>query len=120
MRAGDLRQRVTVQVRTEGSDGHDGLVETWAPVQPARRSAQVLPLVGRDLERAQQVDPRVSHRMRLRYWRTYQADLDGGRVHVVYHPTSDSADDRTFEIVSPPIDLEERHIELQVLCREAA
>lgn len=117
---GELRQRVTVQVRTETSDGHKGFTEAWANVPPVRRAAGVKPLAGRDLERARQIDPRISHEVRLRFWREYRDHLDGGRTRLLYHPTADSSDDRTLEIVSPPVDVEERHEELTVLCREAA
>lgn len=118
LKAGDLAQRVSVQLRTETSDGHDGYTESWATTH-RRVSARVRPLVGRDLERARQTDPRASHEVTLRFWRAYQADLDGGRVRLVYHPTSASADDRTFEIVGAPIDLEEAHEALQLVCKEA-
>lgn len=113
---GDLRQRVTVQRRIDTSDGHDGFTETWTTVNPARRSAQVLPLEGRDLERARQVDPRISHQVTLRYWRAYQTDLAGGRTRVIYHDVTD----RTFEIVSPPLDVEENHVWVQMQARELA
>lgn len=113
-----LAQRVSVQTRTETSDGHDGYTESWATTH-RRVSARVRPLLGRDLERARQIDPRASHTVTLRYWRAYQADLDGGRARIVYHPTSDSADDRTFEIVTAPIDLDEAHVALEMTCKEA-
>ncbi len=116
MFAGDLRDRVTVQLRTEQTDGHDGLLEAWLPVH-SRIPAKVVPLMGRDLERARQVDPRISHEVALRYWRAYPQDLDGGRARLVYH---DTPRDRVFEIVGPPVDLDERHDELRVTCREAA
>lgn len=114
MDAGALRQRVTLQARTETSDGHDGLTETWANVSPIRRAAKVEPLQGRDLESAKQVDPRISHKVTLRYWRAYPDDLDGGRARLVYHDVND----RTFELVSPPIDVAERHEWLKMFCRE--
>lgn len=117
--AGELRHRVTVQTRTEVSDGHDGVNETWSALR-SRVAARVDPLLGRDLERARQIDPRISHQVSLRYWAAYQADLKGGRSRLVYHPTASASDDRTFEIVTPPIDVNERHEELSVLCREAA
>lgn len=120
MTIGEARHRVTVQVRTETSDGKDGVVETWADVSPRRRSAQVKPLYGRDLERAQQIDPRISHEVTLFYWGDYRTDLVGGRAQLIYHPTSVSTDDRTFEIVAPPIDVDEDHTELRMFCREAA
>jgi SPP1 family predicted phage head-tail adaptor len=118
--SGKYLHRVTVQVRTETEDGHDGFTESWDDVRPIRRSAQVRPLAGRDLERARQIDPRISHEVTLRFWRGYRDDLDGGRTRLVYHPTNDSDDDRTFEIVSPPTDVDEAHRELLMLCREAA
>lgn len=118
MQAGALRQRVSVQARTETTDEHDGYAADSWTTSRSRIAAHVEPLVGRDLERAQQVDPRISHRVRLRYWRAYLDDCDGGRAHLVYHPSSDSEDDRTFEIVTPPVDVDERHVEIQVWCRE--
>jgi head-tail adaptor len=118
--ASEAAQRVTVQTRTETDDGHGGFTVTWADLPPRRRAARVKPLAGRDLERAQAVDPRISHEIGLFYWRSYRTDLVGGRAQLVYHPTSDADDDRTFEIVTPPIDVDERHADLLMLCREAA
>jgi SPP1 family predicted phage head-tail adaptor len=116
---GRLRHRVSIQARTEVSDGHDGYTETWATTR-SRWAAMVEPLIGRDLERARQVDPRISHRVTFRYWRAYRDDLDGGRVRVVYHPTSLSSDDRTFEVISAPVDVGEAHVAVQVECKELA
>jgi len=115
MTAGDLRDRVTIQRRTETSDGHDGVTETWSLVR-SRVSAQVQPLAGRDLERARQIDPRISHDVTLRYWPSYRADLDGGRARLVQHGLVDV----TLEIVGPPIDVDGRHVWLRMPCREAA
>lgn len=114
--AGSLRQRVTIEARTQTPDGHDGYTESWASLY-ARVPAQVRPLAGRDLERARQIDPRVSHELTLRYWRDYRTDLDGGRARLVWH---DGDTDVTLEVVAPPVDVEARHIALQLLCREAA
>lgn len=115
MRAGDLRDRVTIQRRTEASDGHDGVTETWSTVY-RRVSAKVQPLSGRDLERARQIDPRISHDVTLRYWQSYRSDLDGGRARLVHH----GVEDVTLEIVGPPIDVDGRHEWLRMPCREAA
>jgi SPP1 family predicted phage head-tail adaptor len=115
MQAGDLPHRVTLEQVTEVSDGHDGLTQSWSTAI-FRMPARVRPLQGRDLERARQIDPRITHEVALRYWRDYPSDLDGGRTRLVYHDISD----RTFEIVGPPVDEEERHIRLVVPCKEAA
>lgn len=119
MGAANRCQRVSVEVRTETADGHGGYTDTWA-VRHRRWSARVRPLAGRDLERARQIDPRISHEVEFGYWRAYRDDLDGGRVRLVYHATSEATDDRTLEVVAPPIDVEERHEDVIVLCREAA
>jgi SPP1 family predicted phage head-tail adaptor len=115
LRAGELRQRVSIQTRTETSDGHDGYTESWATVH-SRWPAMVAPLVGRDLERARQIDPRLSHHVTLRYWLDYATDLKGGRARLVYHDVSD----RTFEVIGPAIDHDERHEMLTFTCREVA
>lgn len=115
MQASRLPHRVTIEVRTEVPDGHDGFTESWVP-RRRRVAAAVRPLVGRDLERAQQIDPRISHEVTLRYWRAYQLDLDAGRTRVMYH----GIDDRPFELVSPPIDVDEAHDRVLLACREAA
>ena len=118
MEAGALPHRVSLQVRTEVSDGHRGFTETWAP-RSRRWSARVIELSGRDLERAKQIDPRISIDVRLRYWSAYRDDLDGGRTQLIYHVNADSDDDRTLEIVTPPVQIVD-HQEIQVLCKEAA
>ena len=115
--AGELRHRVTIQSIPEIDDGHDGFIDGPPVTVQARIPARVKPLIGRDLERARQIDPRLSHEVTVRYWRNYPTDLAGGRTQLVYHAPSA---DRTFEIVSPPVDVEEAHIMLQFPCREAA
>lgn len=116
MTAGDLRQRVTVQTRTKASDGHDGYTEAWSEVRH-RLPALVKPLMGRDLDRARQIDPRASHEVTVRFWGDYPTDLDGGRARLVWHD-GDSGD-RTLEIVEPPREMEYR-VSLVMTCREAA
>ena len=74
-------------------------------------------LSGRDLERARQIDPLITIDLRQRFWRAYRDDMDGCRARLVYYPTSNSDDDRTLEMVTPPIQLVDRQ-EIQVLCKE--
>lgn len=113
--AGALPHRVSIQLLSEQSDGKDGYVDDLTTVH-RRIPARVRPLLGRDLERAHQVDPRITHEVTLRYWRNYANDLMGGRSTIVYHDSTD----RVFDIIGPPIDVEEQHIELRQTCKEAA
>src|SRR3990167_4883684 len=115
MQAGDLIHRVSLQTRTETSDGHDGFTESWTTVQ-TRIAARVAALAGRDLERARQIDPRASHELHLRYWRAHNDDLDGGRARVIWHDDG-AIGDRTLEMVEPPRETEHR-VSLAATCRE--
>lgn len=116
MHAGDFLHRVSIQTRTETSDGHDGFTESWATVQ-GRIAAHVVTLEGRDLERARQIDPRATYDVRLRYWRAHNDDLDGGRARVIWHDDG-AVGDRTLEIVEPPREVQSRVL-LAMTCKEA-
>lgn len=113
MRAGQLRHRVTITDTLEVSDGHHGFAEDQKVVLATRIPAEVTMLKGYELVRAQQVDPRASYGVLIRY----MPGLKAGQT-VVYH--DDHAGDRPLEVVARPIETEERHRALQLLCREAA
>lgn len=113
MRAGELRHRVTVWKALEVDDTHGGFQPGGDVALYARLPARVDPLSGRELERAQQIEPRTTHRIVLRY----RPDITAG-LTLTYH--DDFRGDRDFEIVAPPLDPGERHRDLELLCREAA
>lgn len=115
MTAGELIHRVSIQTRSEASDGHDGVVESWTTGQ-ARIASRVVGLAGRDLERARQIDPRASYEVTLRYWSAYNDSLVGGRARVIWHDTG-AIGDRTLEIVGPPRETEHRAT-LVLVCGE--
>lgn len=118
MRRGELHHRITIQVPLEVADAHDGLeAPSWVPVQ-WRIPAHVRPLQGRDLERARAIEPRTSHEVTTLFWRNYRHDTRGGRCRVVYH--GHDLEDRILEVVAPAVDVDERHEEVRMLCREAA
>lgn len=111
MQAGPLRHRVSIEDKTEADDGHHG----WTPTSVAvatRIPAAVETLTGVALERAQQIAPRTSHRVRLRY----RTGIKSGQTVVYHHADGD----RDLEIVGPPIEPDARRIELHLMCREAA
>lgn len=114
MNAGDYRERVSIQTRTESDDGHGAHDETWTTVQ-ARIAAQVVELAGRDLERAWQIDARATHEVRLRYWRAHNDSLKGGRAQVIWHDDG-ALGDRTLEIIGPAREVE--RVQLVLLTKE--
>jgi SPP1 family predicted phage head-tail adaptor len=114
MQAGELRQRVTIEVRAKKSDGSDGVTEVWSPVC-RRIAAKVEPLAGKELDHARQIDPRAGHQVSVRYWNAYRVQFTA-RSRIVYH---DGGTNRILEPVEPIREVEERET-LQVICREAA
>lgn len=65
MRAGELRERITIQQATATRDAIGGEVEAWTTY--AEMYAAIEPLSGRELFAAKQVAGEVSHRVRIRY-----------------------------------------------------
>lgn len=103
MKAGTLRHRVTLQrlVSAQGASGD--LAQSWADVTTVY--AAVEPLSGREYWQAQQVAAETSIRVRIRYRQGVEPTM-----RVLYGS-------RILEILGI-VDLEERHVELQLMCRE--
>ncbi|WP_374711533.1 phage head closure protein [Symbiobacterium terraclitae] len=98
-----FRQRVTLQQHVVGQDEYGQPIDTWQDV--ATVWAAVEPLRGREYFAAHQVQAEVTTRIRIRYRRGIRPEM-----RVLY-------DGRVFNILSV-IDPEERHRELQLMCRE--
>lgn len=105
MNPGSLRHQVTIQGVTRTDDAGGGYTEVPVTIA-AGVWAAVEPLEGTERIRAMQTEASATHRVRIRY----RADVTAAQR--VIH------EGRALELVSPPIDREERHVELVLLCRE--
>lgn len=90
----------------EVSDGEDGL--TQSEVTVCEPWVSLVPLEGRELERARQRDARATHQVRTHY----RAGID---VRMFMRCKG-----RVFELTSPPLNVEERNVELQFLVVETS
>lgn len=106
MRAGLIRQRITIESATEAANATGELIPTWSAL--ATRWASVEPLQGRERFAAQQVQPETDHRIRLRY----DTALTGlkPKMRVKFET-------RVFDVLAV-LNLEERNREFELLCRE--
>ena len=98
LQLGLLRQRLVHEVPVESRDLDGGVVTEWKAMGVLW--AQVEPLSGRKLELAQRQEPRVSHRVTLRYHATLaprdRLVLHGGRaLHVHSVIDTDARNDET-------------------------
>lgn len=108
MRAGDLRHLVTLQSLVAASPDQKATGEpdtTWTDWHAVH--AAVEPLRGRELIAAQALQSDVDTRIRIRYRAGVSAAM-----RVVFGT-------RHYDIVTV-IDPSERHIELQLMCRQGA
>lgn len=110
MRAGKLRHRVEIRKPTASQDSYGESDITWSV--ESRRWAAIEPLSGRELYVAQQVNPQVTHRIRMRYFSGLTSDR---RIRYV---AKTGATARIFNI-SPPLTVDERNREYRLDCIEA-
>lgn len=104
MRAGKLRHRISIEraIETQDSSYNEAVLQ-W--VLFAEVSANIIPLSGRELIRAKQVELETDTEITIRY-------MDGlsPKMRIVYR-------DRVFEILNI-INTEERNREIRLLCSE--
>ena len=104
MRAGKLRHRISIEraIETQDSSYNEAVLQ-W--VLFAEVSANIIPLSGRELIRAKQVELETDTEITIRY-------LDGlsPKMRIVYRG-------RFFEILNI-INTEERNREIHLLCSE--
>jgi len=103
MNPGRLNKRITLQrlktVKVNGiaTKQWEDVATVWASIEPLR---------GREYFAATAVNAEVTTRVKIRYRSGVTADMRG-----LYGS-------RVFDIKSPPIDPEERHEELHLMCSE--
>lgn len=103
MRAGLLREYVTVQKYTATRDAYGAETKTWATHVTAW--AAIEPLAGREYTEMRMSTAEVTHRIRLRY----QAGITPS-MRVLFGS-------RVFDVLSV-IDILERTKEVHLMCRE--
>lgn len=98
-----FRHRITFQKEEKTPDGVKGFTVAWNDFAVAW--ASIAPLVGREYFYAHQITAEVTHRIRMRYRKDINSKM---RI---------TLGERVFNIESI-IDMEERHVYLELLCRE--
>ena len=101
MRAGKLRHRIVVQTAIEGRDTVGQPIETWNPVFTTW--ADVQPLTGRELLRAQEVNAESTIRVTMRYNTHVSASarllVDGTRILDINSPINNREINRSLELL---------------------
>jgi SPP1 family predicted phage head-tail adaptor len=104
VQAGKYRYPATIQKRQMGQDGYGSTTQDWITVLNAR--VGVFPISGREFFEQHVENPELTHKVYMRYIRnTVTPDM-----RILY-------DGRTF-LIHSVIDYQERHTELQLICKE--
>jgi SPP1 family predicted phage head-tail adaptor len=104
MNPGKRNKRITFLQNPEGQGSYGNEEGDWPEF--ATVWASIDPIRGREFFAAQQVNSEITHKINIRYRTGIKSDMK-----IKYGI-------RNFDIISPPIDLEERHRELEFMCRE--
>lgn len=108
MRAGDMRRRLTIQVRGTTQDTFNQQVTTWTDV--ATVWADIQTLTGKELLAAAATQTQLTHIVRIRY----QAQFANPKVMAAMRCMYGT---RIFNI-SASIDVDEQHRIIELLCQE--
>lgn len=112
IRIGPLRHRVNIlrPDTTKGSYGSD--VISWSTDKTVW--AAIWPLKGSEYFQAQEIKSSVTHKIRIRYATLNETTAINAKCRF-----EKIDDERQFEIISPPINFEDRNIYLDIMCAEA-
>lgn len=114
MRAGNLRHRITIQLKTETADGTGGFIETWPEKDWVEVWASVIPLRGVELIEAMKLEGNVRHKIEMRYRRQlYSIIAPSPIVKRLYWEKRD----RYFNIISV-INVRELNRKLEIMAEE--
>jgi SPP1 family predicted phage head-tail adaptor len=104
MKAGKLDRRIIIEQVVESTDGIGGTVETWSTFDTVW--AEFVSQTGREFFAAKQINTALDQILRIRY----RAGLNA-KMRVKYGT-------RIFNIIAPPIDVNEAHVEIKLMCEE--
>lgn len=104
MRGGDLRHRIIIQFPNQIADGLGGLATTWEFF--AEVAAAIWPTTAKERVQDQQLAGQITHKIRIRY------------LHGIVPQMRILFGKRIFQIAGPPINFEERNVQLDFLCVE--
>lgn len=107
MNPGNLRHRITFQKLSEIQNDYGEEIGTdWIDVKTVR--ASVNPISAREFFAAEKMNSEVSHKIYMRYIRSLKITPD---MRIKFG-------ERHFELIGPPINFQERNVDLQLLCKE--
>lgn len=101
---GELRHRITIQKLNNSQNEYGEISEFWEDILNIR--AGIYPISGKDFFAAETTNNEITHKINIRY------------VPGITSAMRIKFGERYFEIISPPINFQEKNILLQIMCKE--
>jgi SPP1 family predicted phage head-tail adaptor len=101
---GEFRHIIIFQKKSGVQNSYGENTDDWIEVIKAR--VGIYPISGKEFFTADTVNSEVTHKITMRYMPGITSDM---RIKF---------GERIFQLISPPINFQERNIELQLLCKE--
>lgn len=104
MNPGELNKKIAFQKLETSQNSYGELTEQWVDVCTVW--ASIKPISAKEYYAAETVSSEVTHNVKIRYRQGLSSDM-----RILYNI-------RIFEIISPPINLNEKNFELLFKCKE--
>ena len=104
MLAGKLRHKITVQTSTDTLNGYGEPVESWATYKTLMSSIQTTG--AREFDELNKTHGELSHLVKVRHVQGITS-----KMRIIF-------DNRTLEIIAPPINIYSADKTLNILCKE--
>ena len=101
---GEFRHRIIIQKMNKIENDYGELLDTWVDFLEVR--AAIYPLSGKDFFAAETTNNEITHKINIRY------------VPGITSAMRIKFGERYFEIISPPINFQEKNVLLQIMCKE--
>jgi SPP1 family predicted phage head-tail adaptor len=102
--AGKYRHKIQIQKLVSSQDEYGETDNHWQTIVTTK--AGIFPISGREFYAAQEVQSEMTHKIQTRYIKGISSDM-----RILF-------DGRVFNIISPPINWQEKNRELQFNCKE--
>lgn len=102
--SGEFRHPIAIQKLDKIRNEYGEIIDTWVDFIEVR--AAIYPLSGKDFFSAETLNSEVTHKINIRY---VEGITSAMRIKFGV---------RYFEIISPPINFQEKNVLLQIMCKE--
>jgi SPP1 family predicted phage head-tail adaptor len=101
---GEFRHIITFQKKSGEQNDYGEVIDQWEDIITTR--AAIYPISGKEFFSAEKINNETTHKVNIRYMPGITPDM---RIKF---------GERIFDLIAPPINFQEKNVQLQLLCKE--